>query len=165
MKPATINTPTNTQVEVVRSFAGPAASVWKPFTDADLVRRWMLGPPGWSMPICELDFRVGGKYHNVFRNEADGSEIAMHGEFRVIETLNKIVQDEKHTVGRSAENTGHETVVTITFQETNRGTTVSTLIEYPSQEARDQALASGMGAAMEMGYRRIDELIVAVPTT
>ncbi|QDV40576.1 hypothetical protein Enr13x_03820 [Stieleria neptunia] len=161
MKPATVNTPSDTQVEVVRSFEAPVDSVWKPFTDADLVRRWMLGPPGWSMPICEMDFRVGGTYENVFRNEGDESEIAMHGAFREIEMLSKIVQDEKHVVRSSTDNTGHETVVTFTFRETDHVTTVTTLIEYPSQEARDEALASGMGAAMEMGYCRIDELIVA----
>jgi uncharacterized protein YndB with AHSA1/START domain len=160
MKPSAVNTPSDTLVEVVRSFDAPVDSVWKPFTDADLVRHWMLGPPGWSMPICEMDFRVGGKYKNVFRNEADGLEIAIVGDFREIETLSKIVQDEKHVIGNSAEGIGHETVVTLTFQETNRGTTVTTLIEYASKTARDEALATGMGAAMEMGYCRIDELLV-----
>lgn len=160
MKPAVVNSPSDTQVEVVRSFNAPVGSVWKPFTDADLVRHWMLGPPGWSMPICEMDFRVGGRYENVFRNEADGSEIAIVGDFREIETHSKIVQDEKHLIGDPADDTSQETVVTLTFQETDSGTTVTTLIEYASTEARDEALATGMGAAMEMGYCRIDELLV-----
>jgi uncharacterized protein YndB with AHSA1/START domain len=160
MKPSEVNTPSDTLVEVVRSFDAPVESVWRPFTDAGLVRHWMLGPPGWSMPICEMDFRVGGKYKNVFRNEADGLEIAIVGNFREIETLSKIVQDEKHVIGNSAEGISHETVVTLTFQEKNRGTTVTTLIEYPSKTARDEALTTGMGVAMEMGYCRIDELLI-----
>jgi uncharacterized protein YndB with AHSA1/START domain len=159
MKPAIVNTPSDTQVEVTRSFDAPVNLVWKPFTDADLVRHWMLGPPGWSMPICEMDFRVGGTYENVFRNEADGAEIAIVGTFREIETHNKIVQDEKHLIGNSADDASQETVITITFQETDMGTTVTTLIEYASIAARDEALATGMGAAMEMGYCRIDELL------
>lgn len=157
MKPAAVNSPFDTQVEVVRSFDAPVDSVWKPFTDADLVRHWMLGPPGWSMPICEMDFRVGGKYQNIFRNETDGSEIAIVGKFREIETHSRIVQDEKHLIGDSSDDTSQETVVTITFQKTDLGTTVTTLIEYASTSARDAALATGMGAAMEMGYCRIDE--------
>ncbi|QDT35728.1 SRPBCC domain-containing protein [Stratiformator vulcanicus] len=160
MKPAVVNSPSDTQVEVVRGFDAPVDSVWKPFTDADLVRQWMLGPPGWSMPICEMDFRVGGKYENVFRNEADGLEISIAGDFRQIETHRKIVQDEKHLIGDSDDDTNQETVVTITFQEMDRRTTVTTVIEYASTKARDEALATGMGAAMEMGYCRIDELLV-----
>jgi uncharacterized protein YndB with AHSA1/START domain len=160
MKPAVVETPSETQVEVVRSFDSPVESVWKPFTDASLVRHWMLGPPGWSMPICEIDFRVGGKYENVFRNEADGTEIAIVGVFREIETHCKIVQDEKHMIASLAEGITNETVVTLTFEQASEGTRVRTLIEYGSKEQRDEALATGMGAAMEMGYCRIDELLV-----
>ncbi len=159
MKPAIVNSDSDTQVEVIRSFDAPVDSVWKPFTDVDLVRQWMLGPPGWSMPVCEMDFRVGGKYENVFCNEADGLKIAMVGHFREIETHSKIVQDEKHLIGDSPDDATQETVVTLTFQETDLGTTVTTLIEYASTKARDEALATGMGAAMEMGYCRIDELL------
>ncbi|QDT31464.1 hypothetical protein Mal48_06970 [Thalassoglobus polymorphus] len=159
VKPAIVNSDSDTQVKVVRSFDAPVDSVWKPFTDADLVRQWMLGPPGWSMPVCEMDFRVGGKYENVFCNEADGFKIAMVGHFREIETHSKIVQDEKHLIGDSPDDASQETVVTLTFQETDLGTTVTTLIEYASTTARDEALATGMGAAMEMGYCRIDELL------
>ncbi|WP_145285035.1 SRPBCC domain-containing protein [Pirellulimonas nuda] len=61
MKPAVANTPTDTQVEVVRSFDAPVEYVWKAFTEPELVSRWMMGPPGWSMPVCEMDFRVGGQ--------------------------------------------------------------------------------------------------------
>lgn len=111
------------------------------------------------MPICEIDFGVGGRYKNVFRNEADGLEMSIVGDFREIETLSKIVQDEKHVVGNSAEGTSHERVVTLTFQETKQGTTVTTLIEYASKTARDEALATGMETAMEIGYGRIDELL------
>jgi hypothetical protein len=54
----------------------------------------------------------------------------------------------------------NETVVTLTFEQTSGGTKVRTLIEYGSKKQRDEALATGMGAAMEMGYCRIDELLV-----
>ncbi|MEM8680509.1 MAG: SRPBCC domain-containing protein [Planctomycetota bacterium] len=161
MKPAIVHTPSDTQVEVTRSFDAPVGQVWKPFTDADLVRAWMLGPPGWSMPICEMDFRVGGRYENLFRNEVDGAEIAISGIFREIERLNKIVQEERHVIGSGGDDLGHTTMVIFTFRETPQGTTVTTMIEYASQEARDEALATGMGNAMEMGYCRIDELLAA----
>lgn len=158
---ATVNTPSDKQVEVVRGFDAPINLVWKTFTDADSVRQWMMGPPGWSMPVCEMDFQIGGKYENVFRNEEDGSEIVIVGDFREIEMLRKIVQDEIHRIGNSGSDAEHKTVVTFTFEQSDVGTTISTLIEYTSKEARDEALATGMGPAMEMGYRRIDEILAA----
>ena len=161
MKPAVVSTPSDTQVEVLRSFDAPVESVWKAFTVPELVGRWMLGPPGWSIPICEMDFRVGGKYENRFRNDEDGTEFGLGGEFREIETLTKIVQDEHYGLGNDEDDMRHAAVVTFTFQETNGRTTVATLIEYGSKEARDAALATGMLAAMEMGYCRIDDLLAS----
>jgi uncharacterized protein YndB with AHSA1/START domain len=159
MKPSAVNTPSDTQVEVVRSFDAPVDLVWKSFTVPELVSRWMIGPPGWSMPICEMDFRVGGKYENRFRNDEQGTEFGLVGEFREIETLSKIVQDERYRLGNAEVDMGKEAVVTLTFQETNGVTTVATLIEYASEVDRDAALATGMTTAMEMGYCRIDDLL------
>ncbi|TWT36858.1 hypothetical protein KOR34_18030 [Posidoniimonas corsicana] len=159
MKPAAVNTPSSTTVEVARSFDAPVESVWKTFTEPDMVCRWMLGPPGWSMPVCEFDFRVGGRYENRFRNEEDGMEFGLFGEFREIEPLARIVQDERHTLAVPDDNEVRESVVTLTFEEQDGRTNVVTLIEYASPQERDAALATGMTAAMEMGYGVIDELV------
>lgn len=159
MEPAVVRSLGETQVEVVRRFDSPVVSVWKPFTDASLVRRWMLGPPGWSMPVCEIDFRIGGMYENVFRNGVEGTEIAIAGTFREIITHQKIVQDEKHKIGSAEGGIINKTVVTLTFEPASESTDVRTLIEYGSKKQRNEALATGMGAAMEMGYCRIDELL------
>lgn len=159
MKSAAVGTRSETQVEVVRSFESPIQPVWNAFTRTELVSRWMLGPPGWSMPICEMDFRVGGRYENRFRNDEEGMEFGLVGEFRAIEPFNKIVQHESHVLGNAREDAGIASVITITFQETNGVTRVVTQIEYPSKEARSAALATGMTDLMEMGYRRIDALL------
>jgi len=158
MKPSTVNTPAETQVEVVRRFDAPVDQVWQSFTVPKLVSRWMVGPPGWSMPVCEMDFRVGGRYENRFRDDEHGTEFGLAGVFREIETLRRIVQDESYGSGDDA---GSEAVVTLTFEETDGVTTVATLVEYPSREARDAALATGMTGAMEMGYCRIDALLAS----
>ncbi|WP_167546799.1 SRPBCC domain-containing protein [Stieleria maiorica] len=155
MKPAAFKTPSDTQVQVVRSFHAPVESVWKSFTVPERGARWMLGPPGWSMPVCEMDFRIGGKYENRFRNEAEGTEFGWTGEFREIEPPTKIVQEESFELG----DTDEAAVITITFEETGGVTTVATRIEYASKGARDAALAAGMAASMEMGYCRIDDLL------
>ncbi|MCR9202578.1 MAG: SRPBCC domain-containing protein [Planctomycetaceae bacterium] len=157
MQPALIHTPTATAVEVVRRFAGPIEAVWLPFTDAEVMRYWMMGPPGWSMPVCEMEFEEGGAYENVFRNEADGSQITITGHIREIQHHRRLVLDERHSLGVSSDAATQATTVTFTFEPTKGKTTLTTLIEYASQAARDEALSLQMGAAMEMGYCRIDE--------
>ena len=116
-------------------------------------------PPGWTMPVCEIDFRIGGRYENVFRNGVEGTEIAIAGTFREIITHQKIVQDEQHKIGSLEEGITNKTVVTLTFEPVSEGTKVRTLIEYGSKKQRDEALATGMGVAMEMGYCRIDDIL------
>jgi uncharacterized protein YndB with AHSA1/START domain len=61
MKPAEVSTPSDREVLVKRSFAAPVNLVWRAYTDPALMRRWLTAMPGWSMPVCEMDMRVGGK--------------------------------------------------------------------------------------------------------
>jgi uncharacterized protein YndB with AHSA1/START domain len=159
MKPAVIKNLSETKIQIERMFDAPVESVWKPFTDASLIRQWMIGPPGWSMPVCKIDFRVNGIYENIFRNKLEGTEIAIAGTFRDIVTHQKIVQDEQHKIGSSEGAITNKTVVIITFEPVSESTCVKTLIEYGSKKERDEALATGMEVAMEMGYCRIDNLL------
>ncbi len=59
---AQVSQPSDREVKVVRSFKAPRDLVYKAYTTPELVKRWLLGPPGWTMPVCEMDVRVGGKY-------------------------------------------------------------------------------------------------------
>lgn len=160
MNPTIIKTDSETKIEVVREFNSNIESVWKPFTDSKLIPQWMVGPPGWSMPVCEIDFKVGGKYRNIFRNQTDGSEITISGIFCKIEIHKKIVQDESHIIGDMDSGVINKTVVTLTFEEVSGGIRVTTLIEYGSKEQRDEALKARVEPAMEMGYCQIDKLLV-----
>ena len=119
----------------------------------------MLGPPGWSMPICEMDFRIKGFYEIVFENEDESTKITIVGTFREIITQQKIVQDEQHKIGNFEGGITNKTVITITFEPVGDATNVRTLIKYDSKKERDEALGTGMGAAMEMGYCRIDDIL------
>lgn len=159
MKSTAAHSLSNTQVEVVRSFAAPLESVWNVFTQPEFVSRWMPSPPGWSMPVSEMDFRVGGTYENRFRDDQTGQEFGLVGQFREIEPLSRIVQHERHYVGTPGADSDIPSVITITFQETDGLTTVSTLLDYPTPEAREAAMATGMTELMEMGYGVIDELL------
>jgi len=67
------------EIVMIRSFNAPSALVFDAFTKPELLRQWLLGPPGWTMPICEIDLRVGGKYRYVWRNVNNGNEMGVGG--------------------------------------------------------------------------------------
>ncbi len=158
MNTLSVRTPSDTQVEVSRRFASSVALVWRALTEPALVNRWLLGPPGWSMPVCESDFRVGGSYEYGWRSE-DGGEFGFVGEFQEIEQHSKIVHTEGLRAGSPGAEVAGGSLVTINFEEMGGATKVVTTIEYPSKEARDAVLTQGMTDGMEMSYRHLDELL------
>lgn len=145
---------------VTRSFEAPRALVYEAYTDPRLVRRWLLGPPGWTMPVCEMDVAVEGSYRWRWRSDADGSEFGFHGEFLEVEAPALL----KHTEIFDPEDAGGSmgdavAIVTVRFIERDGRTRVETLVDYGSDEARDAALATGMTDGMEKSYRRLDEVL------
>ena len=91
---AQVALPSDREVKVTRSFKAPRALVYKAYTDPTLVQRWLLGPPGWSMPVCEMDVRVGGRYRWRWRSDQDGSEFGFAGTFREVQPPSRLVHTE-----------------------------------------------------------------------
>ena len=149
-----ITTPTDREVVITRVVDAPRGMVFDAFTKPDLVRRWMLGPPGSTMPVCEIDLRVGGKYRYVWEN-ADGQRMAMGGTFTEIVRPSRMVATQVF----DEDWTGGETLVTTEIVEKNGKTTITTMVRYGSREARDAALQTGMAEGMEAGYQRLEELL------
>ena len=81
------------EIVMTRSFNATRILVFEAFTKPELVRQWLLGPPGWSMPVCEIDLRVGGHYRYVWRHE-NGNEMGMGGVFREIVVPERLVSTE-----------------------------------------------------------------------
>ena len=145
-------TPTDTQVVITRVVDAPRRIVFDAWTNPKYVPRWLLGPPGWTMPVCEIDLRPGGTWHYVWRR-TDGSEMAMHGSYKEVVPPERLV---------STESWGPqwpETVNTLVLAESGGRTTITLTIVYPSREARDAALKTGMKDGMEQGYARLDALL------
>src|SRR5207244_6018282 len=80
-----VTTPSDRELVMMRMFDAPRGMVFDALTQPDLVRRWLLGPPGWTMPVCEIDLRVGGQYRYVWRRESNGKEMGMGGVYREID--------------------------------------------------------------------------------
>ena len=150
-----VTTPSDREIRVTRQFHAPRHRVFDAFTRPELVRRWLLGPPGWTMPVCEIDLRVGGAYRYAWRSEVDGAQMGMGGVFREIEPPARLVATEKFD---DAWYPG-DALDTTVFSETRGVTTVTITIQYESQEARDTARRSGMEHGMAAGYDRLEALL------
>jgi uncharacterized protein YndB with AHSA1/START domain len=161
LEKARVSLPSDREVSVSRAFNAGRALVYEAYTTPELVRRWLLGPPGWTMPVCEMDVRVGGKFRWVWRSDEGGSEFGFHGEFREVEEPAKLRHTEAYDPGDIGGSMGEagEAMVTVTFAETNGITTLTTLIDYGSKKARDAALSTGMTDGMEMSYQKLDALL------
>ena len=157
---AQVTLPSEREVKVTRSFKAPRALVYRAYTEPQLVQRWLLGPPGWSMPVCEMDVRVGGRYRWRWRNDQDGSEFGFTGTFREVQPAARLVHTEAYDPGTVGDGyPGNEAIVVITFGEESGVTTVTTLIDFGSKDARNAAVATGMTDGMEQSYELLDRLL------
>lgn len=143
----------------MRAFDAPRELVWKAYTTPELVRRWMLGPPGWSMPVCEMDLRVGGRYRWRWRGQ-DGEEFGFHGELRDVAPPARMVHTQTYDPGDVGGSMGEPALVTLELTEEGGVTTVTTLIDFGSKPSRDAAMSTGMTDGMEMSYQLLDRVLV-----
>ena len=135
-----------------RRINAPPAKIFAAWTNPEYLPQWMLGPDGYTMPVCELDLRPGGAWRFVWRGP-DGRDLAMHGEYREVVRPERIV------------NTEHwgepwpETLNAVEFHEDDDGTTIICTVVYPSREARDAALETGMKDGMNQSFDRLTALL------
>ena len=119
-KPLPVETPSDREVLVTRIFNAPRSLVWDCHTKPELVRRWLLGPPGWSMPLCEIDLRVGGKY-SLEMHHKDGNIHNLSGTYEEVKPPEKLA----FTWRWQQDETATESLVTVTFKDLGGSTEVS----------------------------------------
>ena len=152
-----VKTPNDFDVVCTRVFDAPAGLVFDCHTRPALVSRWLLGPPGWSMPVCEIDLRVGGRCRYVWRNDESGEQFAINGTYREIAAPERIVHTEAFEGVEMP-----EALVATRFVESAGRTTMTMTISYASRADRDAALATGMTGGMAQSYDRLDGLLASV---
>jgi uncharacterized protein YndB with AHSA1/START domain len=148
------------EIVMTRALDAPRRLVFDAFTKPELVKQWLLGPPGWSMPICEIDLRVGGVYRYVWRRDSDGSEMGMSGVYREIAAPERLVATEKFDQPWYP----GEAVGTTVLVEQGGKTTITQTVLYQSQEARDAVLKSGMERGVAASYDRLADLLASLGT-
>jgi len=143
------------EIVITRAFDAPRKLVFDAFTKPGLVKQWLLGPDGWSMPVFEIDLKVGGKYRYVWRRDKDGTEMGMGGVYREIVAPERIVATEKFDQSWYP----GEALGTFVLIEQAGKTTLTETILYESREARDGVLKSGMEKGIVASYDRLAKLL------
>jgi uncharacterized protein YndB with AHSA1/START domain len=148
----TITTPSDREIVMTHVVDAPRRLVWEAWTNPEHLPHWMLGPEGWTMPVCEIDLRPGGAWHFVWRR-SDGTEMEMRGVYREILPPERLVSTE------SWGGDWPETLNTVILSEEDGKTTMTIRVHYPSKEARDAALKTGMMEGMSQGFNRLAEYL------
>lgn len=148
----------DTHVRITRLVEGPIELVWRAHQEPDLIRRWMLGPDGWRMSVCEVDPAVGGRYRFEWEplEGTEGERFGFDGETLLSDGPRRAVTTE-HMTGTDLPTTLND----LTLYEEDGATLVTVLIEYPDSETRDTVLATGMTDGMEASFRRLEGVLWA----
>jgi len=154
-----LTTPSDREIAMTRVFDAPRQLVFDAHTKPDLVRQWLLGPPGWSMPVCEMDVRVGGTYRWLWRHDTNGTEMGMGGVYREIVAPERLVTTERFD---EAWYPG-EALNTLVLIEQGGRTTLTQTMRYESRDARDAVIKSNMEKGVAASYDRLADLLASTP--
>lgn len=147
----------DTVVRVSRVIRGTPAQVWEAHHDPALLRRWMLGPDGWAMPVCEVGRAPGDTYRYEWQSASTGERFGFTGQVLEAAPPYRFV-----TTERMLGTEGPDVINEMTLTPLEAGTLLSLVITYPDVTVRDAILGTGMTDGMEASYARL-EAEVLVP--
>ena len=153
-----ITTPSDREIAMTRVFDAPRRLVFDAWTKPELLQRWLGIFGGWTLPVCEVDLRVGGAYRFVWRR-ADGKEMGMGGIYREIVKPERIVTNETFDDPWYA---GEAIATTVLVEQGGKTTMTSTML-YDSKEIRDGVLRSPMEKGLAASYDKLAEVLASLP--
>jgi uncharacterized protein YndB with AHSA1/START domain len=158
---AILSLPTDEQILITREFNAPRHSVWRAWTEPELVRRWWHAKRG-EVTVCEIDFRLGGKWRYV-QVTPDGFEVGFHGEYLEIVRDERLVTTETYEgLPEGVSDEEGSTVNTATFDEVGGRTTLTLLIQAANKTSRDAIIESGMEDGLQDALDLAEEVAVAL---
>ncbi|WP_348264007.1 SRPBCC domain-containing protein [Telmatobacter sp. DSM 110680] len=157
MTKLTLKTEGDTHIVVTRHFNAKPELVYRAHTEAALIQKWLLGPDGWTMPICISEARPGGAIRYEWENPSKGKASRFHitGEFLELEPFSRIVHVERMFLPDPTPDNHVET----RFDQEGEGTLMTMRMTLPDAATRAQMLASGMEHGMEMSYVRLEGML------
>lgn len=154
MSQLTLTTEADRHVVVTRRFAAPPELVYRAHTEPALIQQWVLGPDGWSMPVCINEARPGGRIRYEW-TDGQGNGFHLTGEYIALEPFSRLVHVERmHLPDPTPDN--H---VQTRFAADGAGTLMTMRMTLPSAEVRAAMLATGMEHGMEASYARLDAML------
>lgn len=152
-----VTLPSDREFRVTRVFDAPRNLVFDAWTNPRWLPQWLLGPGGWTMPVCEIDLRVGGRYRFGWNNSGGtDAQMVITGTYGEIDPPGRLVTTE--TWGEP----WPETVNTIEFTEQEGRTTMVLTVLYPTKEARDAALQTGASEGMKASFDGLAALVATM---
>lgn len=144
----------DTRVRISRVIRGTVEQVWRAHNEPELLRRWLLGPDGWTLPVAEVAVEVGDSYRYEWQR-ADGAErFGFTGELLESQPPYRTVTTER-LIGTEEPVTRNEQTLT----PVDGGTLLTLLITYPDAQTRDAILATGMADGIEASYARLESVL------
>jgi uncharacterized protein YndB with AHSA1/START domain len=147
-----VTLPSDNEIVLTRVFDAPRHLVFDAFSKPELLKGW-FGPRGWSLSVCEVDFRVGGGFRFVLRGP-DGQEMGMRGVYR------ELAPPERSVHMESFDDFPGESQVTAVFSEQDGRTTLTATVRYPSNEVRDAVPKDGIEHGAAESYDKLAELLL-----
>ena len=141
-------------VVVKRRFAASPEAVYRAHTEPALIQKWMLGPDGWTMPVCICEARPNGKIRYEWTNGSGGG-FHLTGEFLELESFRRIVHVERMHLPAPTPDNHVET----TFDPDGTGTLMTMRMTLPDAQTRSRMLATGMEHGMEASYVRLENTL------
>lgn len=154
MSKLTLKTEGDTHVVVTRRFAASPEKVYRAHTEPELLKKWLLGPEGWTMPVCINDARPGCKIRYEW-SDGKGGGFHLTGEFIALEPYSRIVHVERMHLPDTTPDNHVET----RFAPDGQGTLMTMRMTLPDAATREAMLATGMEDGMEASYRRMEEVL------
>ncbi len=151
MSKMTLKTEGDRHIVVTRRFAARPEAVYRAHTEQKLIQKWMLGPDGWTMPVCISDARPGGKMRFEWTNDKGGG-FHLTGEYLELDPYTRIVHVERMHLPNPTPDNHVET----RFEPDGDGTLMTLRMTLPDSETRAQMLATGMERGMEASYVRLE---------
>ncbi len=153
MSKLTLKTEGDTGIVVTRRFAAPPEKVFRAHTEPELLRKWLLGPEGWTMPVCISEARPGGKIRFEW-TDGKGGGFYLTGEYLEVEPYSRIVHIERmHLPDPTPDNHVEQR-----FEPDGGGTLLTMRMTRPDAKTRDGMLATGMERGMEASYERLESV-------
>jgi uncharacterized protein YndB with AHSA1/START domain len=149
----TLKTEGDKHVVVTRRFAASPEAVYRAHIEPSIIRKWMLGPEGWTMPVCISDAKPGGKIRFEW-SDGKGNGFYLTGEYITLEPFRRIVHVERMHLPDPT----HDNHVETTFEPDGDGTLMTVRMTLPDAKTREAMLATGMEHGMEASYVRLETI-------